>query len=392
MLGNIERGTDGDRFVVMPLSNPLLSTAQHRRAAVGRSKNGRITVKNLRFGFGTAASAVALAALLAVSAVETADAQQRKSIRWTTSQVGSYGYTVAASMAKLLEQALGGEYTVTVQPYASPTVAMKEVMMGNGEIAYTADIGMTQFSQRVGGFKDFKPTKPELVHTWYAYPMESMMAVPAKTAANFKCWKDFSGKPVFFTQAGFQNWLNWQRIFQALGYEFKHVQIDLKSNADALEQGTIVGSATYTTAGKSLPAYWKETEIRMDIRIVNPCPDEEAKLKAAGLAIVEVDPKGAFAKDVGVSVAKGVPILFGYNARIDMPEDVVYKMVKAFYDKRDELVKLDPGFTPLAKDFVGMQVQGIAANPHIAVHPGLAKFLKEHKAWKDNWKIAPSSS
>ena len=85
---------------------------------------------------------------------------------------------------------------------------------------------------------------------------------------------------------------------------------------------------------------------------------------------------------------QGVPILFGYNARADMPEDVVYKMVKAFYEKQDELVKIDPGFTPMAKDFVGMQVQGINANPQFPVHPGLAKFLKEHKAWDDKWKIA----
>jgi TRAP transporter TAXI family solute receptor len=334
----------------------------------------------------------AASAVLTVAAVQTADAQARKSLRWTTSQVGSYGYTIAAAMAKIAEQALGGEYTVTVQPYTSPTVAMKAVMDGEGEIAYTADIGMTQFSERVGGFKDYKPAKPELVHTWYSYPMESMMATSAKNAPNFKCWKDFSGKPVFYTQAGFQNWLNWQRIYKALGYDFKHVQIDLKSNADAMEQGTIVGSATYTTAGRSLAAYWKETEIRMDIKVVNPCPDEVAKLKAAGLAVVDVDPKGAFSKDVGPTTLKGVPILFGYNARIDLPEEVVYKMVKAFYDKRDDLVKIDPGFTPMAKDFVGMQVQGINANPQVPVHPGLAKFLKEHKAWDDKWKIASSAS
>ncbi len=338
----------------------------------------------------TVAAAVAVAAI--VAALPPAEAQQRKSLRWTTSQVGSYGYTIAASMAKIVEQALGGEYTVTVQPYTSPTVAMKAVMNGEGEIAYTADIGMTQFQERVGGFKDFTPTKPELVHSWYAYPMESMLATSAKDADKFKCWKDFSGKPVFYTQAGFQNWLNWQRIFKALGYDFKHVQIDLKSNADALEAGTIVGSATYTTAGRSLAAYWKETEIRMDIKVVNPCPDEIAKLKAAGLAVVDVDPKDAFSKDVGPSMLKGVPILFGYNARIDLPEDVAYKMIKAFYDKRDELVKIDPGFTPMAKDFVGMQVQGIDANPQIPVHPGLAKFLKEHKAWNDKWKIAGSAS
>ena len=46
----------------------------------------------------------------------------------------------------------------------------------------------------------------------------------------------------------------------------------------------------------------------------------------------------------------------------------------------------------MAKDFVGLQVQGIKANPQTAVHPGLAKFLKEHKAWDDTWKIASGAS
>jgi TRAP-type uncharacterized transport system substrate-binding protein len=231
---------------------------------------------------------------------------------------------------------------------------------------------------------------PELVHTWYAYPMESMMAVTAKNADKFKCWRDFSGKPVFFTNAGFMNWLNYQRTFKVLGYDFKHVQIDLNSNADAMERGSIVGSGVYTTAGRSLPAYWKETEIRADIRVVNPCPDEVAKIKAAGLAIVEVDPKAAFSKSVGPSTLMGVAILFGYNMGTNIPETVAYKMLTAFYKNRDDLAKSDPGFTPMAKDFVGMQVQGINANPDIPVHPGLAKFLKEHKAWNDKWKVAGS--
>ena len=334
------------------------------------------------------AIAAAAAGVFAFSALEPAHAQERKSLRWATSAVGSYGYQIAAQMTKIVEEALGGQYTVTVQPYASPTVAMKAVMDGNGEIAYTADIGMTQFKERIGGFKDYKAKMPEIAHTWYSYPMESMMAVAAKDADKFKCWRDFSGKPVFYTNAGFMNWLNWQRIYKALGYEFKHVQIDLKSNADAMQAGTVVGSATYTTAGKSLAAYWKETEIRMDIRVVNPCPDEVAKIKAAGLAVVDVDPKGAFSKAVGPAMLQGVPILFGYNVGPNISEDIVYKMVSAFYKNKDNLAKNEPGFTPMAKDFVGMQVQGINANPDVAVHPGLAKFLKEQNAWNSKWKVA----
>jgi hypothetical protein len=158
-----------------------------------------------------------------------------------------------------------------------------------------------------------------------------------------------------------------------------------------LQAGTIVGSATYTTAGRSLAAYWKETEIRMDIKVVNPCPEEVAKIKAAGLAVVDIDAKQAFTKDVGAPTLQGVPILFGYNVGTNISEDVVYKMLSAFYKNRSKLAESEPGFTPMAKDFVGMQLQGINANPDVPVHPGLAKFLKEHKAWNDKWKIATAA-
>ena len=331
---------------------------------------------------------VAVAVVFALTAIESANAQGRKSIRWATSSVDSYGYKVAAAMVKIVEEALGGEYTVTVNPYPSTTGAMKAAMDGTGEIGYTADVGMTQLYAGEGGFNNYTPAKAKLVHAWYAYPMESFMATSAKDAGKYKCWGDFSGKPVFFTTAGFMNWLNFQRIYKALGYQFKHVQIDPKTQSDALQSGTIIGSVAYTTAGRSLAPYWKETEVRMDVKVINTCPQEVAKLKAAGLAVVDVDPKVAFSKDVGVQQIQSVPILFAYNVRPDMPEDVVYRMVSAFYKNKDKLAQADAGFTPMAKDFVGMQVQGIGANPDIPVHPGLAKFLKEHKAWNDKWKIA----
>jgi hypothetical protein len=331
---------------------------------------------------------LASAAVFIFSAMNPAYGAERKSIRWATSSTGSYGYKVAASMVKIVEDALGGEYTVTVNPYPSTTGAMKATMDGTAEIGYTADVGMTPLYAGEGAFKDYKPAKALMVHTWYAYPMESFMAVAASKAGQFKSWGDFSGKPVFFTPAGFMNWLNFMRIFKALGYEFKHVQIGEATQADALQSGTIVGAVAYTTAGKSLASYWRETELRTDIKVINPSAEEIAKLKAANLAPVEINPKDAFSKDVGVTAILGVPLLFGYNVLADMPEDVVYKMLSAFYRERENLAKADPGFTPMAKDFIGMQVNGIKANPHVPVHAGLAKFLKEHKAWDDKWKIA----
>jgi TRAP transporter TAXI family solute receptor len=338
--------------------------------------------------FRVAVAVLSVVALLAGGSLGPSQAQDRKSIRWATSSVDSYGYKVAAAMVKIVEEALGGQYTVTVNPYPSTTGAMKAAMDGNAEIGYTADVGMTQLYAGEGGFKDYKPAKGMLVHSWYAYPMESFMATSVDNAGKFKCWRDFSGKPVFFTTAGFMNWLNFFRIYKALGYQFKHVQIDAKTQSDALQGGTIVGSVAYTTAGRSLAPYWKETEVRMDVRVVNPCPDEVQKLKAAGLPVVDVDPKQAFSKEVGVPKIHAVPLLFAYNMRADMPEDVVYKMLAAFHKNREALAKADPGFTPMAQDFVGMQVQGVNSNPDVPVHAGMAKFLKEHKAWNDKWKVA----
>lgn len=332
------------------------------------------------------------AVVLSLALAEPASAQQRKSIRWATSSVDSYGYKVAAAMTKIVEEALGADYVVTVNPYPSTTGAMKAAMDGTAEIGYTADVGMTQLYAGEGGFKNYTAGKARLVHTWYAYPMESFMAVAAKDAGKYRSWGDFSGKPVFYTTPGFMNWLNFQRIYKVLGYDFKPVNIDPKTQSDALQSGSIAGSVAYTTAGRSLAPYWKETDVRMDVRVINPTPEEVAKLKAAGLAVVDVDPKVAFSKDVGVQKIQGVPILFAYNVRPDMPEDVVYKMVSAFHRNGGKLAAADPGFTPMAADFVGMQVQGIAANPDIPVHPGLARFLKEQKAWNDKWKIATPAS
>ena len=104
-----------------------------------------------------------------------------------------FGYKVADSMVKIIEEALSGEYTVTINSYASTMTAMD----GIGEIGYTADVGMTQLYADEGAFRYYIPIKAKLVHAWYAYPMESFMATSAKDAGQYKCWGDFSGKPVF---------------------------------------------------------------------------------------------------------------------------------------------------------------------------------------------------
>ena len=84
----------------------------------------------------------------------------------------------------------------------------------------------------------------------------------------------------------------------------------------------------------------------------------------------------------------GVPFFFGYHHGLNFPAEDIYRALKAFEAEAAALVKLDPGFGPLAADLAGFQVQGIKSIPEVPVHPGLAKYLKEKGLWDSSWKIA----
>ncbi len=321
----------------------------------------------------------------------------RISIRWNTADVGSYGYSVASLMVELLNRELPnkleGNYTVTIHPFPATGAGMKAAMEGDGDIAYTADVGMTQvYAEEAAYSLEEWPGRADadlLVHSFYAYPMETSLAVHSSKADQFQTWGDLSGEPVFFTPAGFMNWLNMVRIFNALELDFNHLEIDSGMVADAMRDGSISGAAVYTTAGRSLPTYLREAEMRLadELMVISPSDDEVAKLEAAGLAVLNIDATVPFSHDVGTESYKAVPILFAYNVMGHAPAEFVKAKLEIFYENADKLAEWEPGFGPLANDFIGMQVSGIRANPHVPVHPGMAEFLQDQGAWDDSWII-----
>src|SRR6266508_1657862 len=113
----------------------------------------------------------AVASVLVALTLQPAEAQ-RKSIRWATASVDSFGYKVADSMVKIVEEALSGEYTVTVNPYASTITAMKAAMDGIGEVGYTADVGITQIYAHDLPYRYYTPITASLAHAWNTYPTE----------------------------------------------------------------------------------------------------------------------------------------------------------------------------------------------------------------------------
>jgi TRAP-type uncharacterized transport system substrate-binding protein len=308
-------------------------------------------------------------------------------IRFGTAAVGTWGYKTGAMLMAILDEEFPAHYEFIIFPFPSTTAAIKSNMHGGVEAAYAADVSLTELYAGTGPFTGFVPREGAQVHTFYLTTGDTIMAVLARDAHLYRSWADLSGVRGFYQAIGGTHYMNVRRAFRALGYDFKHVEVGFAAAPDALEKGTVEVLALAAMGGVALPPWVMELDMRVDITILNPTPAEREKLEAAGLTLVRVNP-GIFVQDVGVPEVWAVALLFYYNMRADTCAEFVYNMLTALYRRRADLYRLDSGFGPLKRDFVGLQVAGIRGNPHVPVHRGLHRFLVEKGAWDPAWTVA----
>jgi TRAP-type uncharacterized transport system substrate-binding protein len=316
-------------------------------------------------------------------------AAEKKLLRWGCANPGSFYYKASAFMADFLRRGVP-DYDLTIYPFVSTTANMKGFLTGNLESVYTAEPGFVKLYAFQKPFAGFEPhVKKMPVQAIWLYTMETHILTLPLNKDKYRSWQDLDGKKIYMTKAGYMNHIN---IFRAMrdicGLKITHVEVDMSKVADALSKGTIDATAAYTTALVSLASWIKVLDVASPLQGVNPTPEQIKKLTAAGFAPEKIDIKKAYTRDLGVKELYGVPFYFGQHFGIDIPEDGVYRILKVLEESAGDLVKLEAGFGPLAKDFAGFQVKGIRSIPTVPVHPGLAKYLKEKGLWDSSWKIA----
>jgi len=282
------------------------------------------------------------------------------------------------------------DYDLTIYPYVSTTANIKSFLVGNLEAVYAAEPGFGKLYAFKKPFEGFEPNVKKMpAQGLWLYTMETHILTLPKHKDKFRTWDDLDGKKIFMTKAGYMNHIN---IFRAMrdicGLKIKHVEVDTRKIADALKAGTIDATASIATSLVSVPSFIKMLDVATPLQGVNPTPAQIKKLTAAGFTPAKINMKKAYTRDLGVDELYGVPFYFGQHFGLDFPEDGVYKILKVLEKSVKDLVKLEAGFGPLAKDFAGFQVKGIRSIPTVPVHPGLAKYLKENGLWDSSWKIA----
>jgi TRAP-type uncharacterized transport system substrate-binding protein len=312
-------------------------------------------------------------------------AWSQQDIRWATSAVGSAGHKALVALADVLNREMP-KYRVSVLPTPGAIVSVKGYATGQFDGYYGADIAFYELrndTRRFAGFKGQMKRQP--VQSFWTYTVEIGTAVRADELNKVKSWKDLQDKVLFLGNPPWDTRAQLERAFDALGIKYKYRQVDLSAAGSMLQRGGLDGICIYTTGEAAVAPWVQEAALAADWGVVNPSASEIATLQKAGFAIFEQSPK-VFHRDIHADKAILLPFYYGFHVGMEIPADDVYQMLTIIEKHVNELTKADKSFSQVAKDMPGFQRRGVtAAADLVAIHPGLAKYMREKGVWDAKW-------
>lgn len=327
---------------------------------------------------------IAVAALAMAGAVTSA--QAAKQIRWGTSRVGSSGHRALTALTEVLKKEMPG-YDFTVQPTPGAIISVKGYAMGEFEGYYGADIAFYELANNINRFKGFKAQmKREPVQSFWAFTVETGLAIHARDKDKYHKWADLDGHRVFTGPRPWDTRANAERALAALGIHHNYMEVDIQSAGSLLESGRFDAMGIYSNAESSTAPWITQASLQADWRALNPSPDEVAKLKAAGFRVIQVPTSVFGKKETYVDKITVLPFYYGLHVGMDVPADDVYRMLTIIEKHRHDLATADKAFKQIEKDMPGMQRQGVeSAVDLVPIHPGLARYMKERGVWDSKW-------
>ncbi|HEY1363284.1 MAG TPA: TAXI family TRAP transporter solute-binding subunit [Xanthobacteraceae bacterium] len=327
----------------------------------------------------TGLAAAALAGLINCAAWAQQD------IRWGTPPVGTAGHKALVTLANVLNKEMP-KYRISVLPTAGAITTVKGFATKELDGFYGSDVAFHELASDSGRFKGFKERVQRWpVQSFWSNTIEVGLAVHVRNKGKIGKWGDLAGKRVFTGPLPFDTRAQTERALNALGVKFTYVQVDLATAGSQLESGALDAMSIYTGSESSPPPWLSEASLAADWAVLNPSPEEIAELKAKGFGVVEVSPK-VFNRDVHGDKVIELPFYYSFNLGLEVPEADIHEMLDIVEKHAAELAQTDPTFTQIAKDMKGFQRRGVQSSADlVAIHPGLARWMREKAVWDPKW-------
>ena len=309
------------------------------------------------------------------------------SIAWATSDVGSAGHAALVNLSALLNREWDG-FQTDVLPTGGAQQSVIGYATGEFDGYYGANVAFAEIAEdrdRYAGFAKEDGVERMPVQTFWAYTMETGLAIHADNADEFTGWRDLEGEPVFTAPAPWDVRANLEAAMDAIDVGHEYVEVDTGVAGSALDTGDLSAFVAYTSA-EIAPAPWVvEAELQTDMVILNPTDEEIADMEAAGFEVVSVSTEG-FEGDVGTDEMLVVPFFYGFHVGMEVSEEDVYDMLTVIAENAEELAAADDAFSVLAEDPAELQRRGVASSiDYVEVHPGLASWLEDEGLWDEDW-------
>ncbi len=284
-----------------------------------------------------------------------------KSLTLGTASPGGVYYEYGEVLAQLLTEKLG--ITVNQFPTQGPVHNVRLVDSGEVQLGLiTMGVGLQGWNGAGDWTKGQKFRNMRAIFPLYDTPFQFVTL--QRSAINNVA--DFGNKNVGVGPRAGTGGAYASDVFKALGISAKIYNGSFADMATSLQKGEY--DALLAALGAPVPAI-KAGESTEPLKFITPTPEEIAKLRAAMPELtLSTITAGTYA-----SLKQDYQTVGLYNfaiGRADLPDDLVYQLVKAVFENQERLVKAHSS----ARETIP---QNVLKDTFLPLHPGALRYYRE---------------
>jgi TRAP transporter TAXI family solute receptor len=290
-----------------------------------------------------------------------ADSGKTNRLLLGTASIGGTYYALGGGWAKIISENVDNT-EVSVEVTGGPTSNIQLIQKGDMELGYAT----TWLSgEGYNGEGWAKGTKYDQVLSMYPV-FNTVLYVYTLKSTGIKTIYDFEGKNISVGSPGSTSDMAGRAVLEVLGITPKSISsLTVDATQNGLKDGTIDGS--FLVAGVPVSGLLN-LETTHEIEYISFSDEDMNKiLEAYPYWSTDVVPEGTYTHQNGE-----FPVISFWNIAIcakDMPDDLVYNLVKTTFEHVDELIAVDPSSENTRAEKVG--------NCGIPLHPGALKYYQE---------------
>ena len=297
---------------------------------------------------------------------------------------GSMSYVWVGALCETVSN-YSDDIFMTPIPYTTSLAQLKGFDQKEVDSAYGNSQVISNIINEKGPFdpETYKWTAPVSQMMW-VYNQDYFFLTRKEDADKIKSWSDLANKKVWAMTAGSGAYEIFKLLSGPKGLNIWDT-LDIKSfekshAADALKLGQVDAILAYSASGQ-IVSWAEEVVQRTDCVMLAPTPEElEVMLESNKFVfVIETEPGGK-GQDLGLTkTVKNPGLAFPMIVHPDLPEEIVYEVVKTAFEHSSEMADLVTIWRTFAKDPAEFNLPYLKKFKELGlpIHPGALRYFRE---------------